>query len=73
MYLPPHLAHLPPPSVEAAALSEALCAHIARDIEASGGCISFARYMELALYAPGMGYYAAGSRKLGEGASSVVG
>ena len=66
MYLPPHLAHLPPPSVEAAALSEALCAHIARDIEASGGCISFARYMELALYAPGMGYYTAGSRKLGE-------
>lgn len=65
MYLPPHLAHLPPPSPEAAALSDALCAHIANDITAHGGWISFARYMELALYAPGLGYYAAGARKLG--------
>ncbi|NIR29165.1 MAG: SAM-dependent methyltransferase [Gammaproteobacteria bacterium] len=30
-----------------------------------GGALSFARYMELALYAPGLGYYSAGSRKLG--------
>ncbi len=30
-----------------------------------GGWISFARYMELTLYAPGLGYYAAGSAKFG--------
>jgi SAM-dependent MidA family methyltransferase len=31
----------------------------------AGGWISFARFMELALYAPGLGYYAAGARKFG--------
>ena len=35
------------------------------EIGASGGWIAFARYMELALYAPGLGYYMAGARKLG--------
>src|SRR5689334_25285160 len=37
---------------------------IAAEISRSGGWISFARYMELALHAPG-GYYAAGARKFG--------
>ena len=36
------------------------------EISASGGEISFARFMELALYAPGLGYYAAGKHKFGE-------
>ncbi len=67
MILPPHLAHLPTPPPEAQALSEQLMQRIARDIAAAGGAISFARYMELALYAPGLGYYSAGSRKLGAG------
>ena len=31
----------------------------------SGGWISFARYMDLALHAPGEGYYAGGARKFG--------
>ena len=70
--LPPHLAHLPPPSPEAAALSEALVAHVVRDIQKHNGWISFARYMELALYTPGLGYYAAGARKLGEGGDFVT-
>jgi len=35
------------------------------EIAASGGWISFARYMELALYAPGLGYYTAGAHKFG--------
>ncbi len=35
------------------------------EIDASGGWISFARYMELALYAPGLGYYAAAPGVLG--------
>jgi SAM-dependent MidA family methyltransferase len=37
---------------------------IAAEISKSGGWISFARYMELALHAPG-GYYAGGARKFG--------
>ncbi len=40
---------------------------IAGEIAAAAGWISFERYMELALYAPGLGYYSAGARKLGAG------
>ena len=40
---------------------------IAAEIEAAGGWIGFDRYMELALYAPGLGYYSAGAHKLGPG------
>ncbi|TXT27141.1 MAG: hypothetical protein FD134_216 [Gallionellaceae bacterium] len=58
-------ATLPTPSTEAAQHSARLCAFIRSDIAAQGGWISFARFMELALYAPGLGYYAAGARKLG--------
>ncbi|MCG6876992.1 MAG: SAM-dependent methyltransferase [Betaproteobacteria bacterium] len=56
---------LPPPSPVALAHSARLVEHVRREIAAAGGWISFARYMELALYAPGLGYYAAGARKLG--------
>jgi SAM-dependent MidA family methyltransferase len=56
---------LPAPSAEALATSQALCAHIRQTITQAGGWIPFSRYMELALYAPGMGYYSAGSHKLG--------
>src|SRR5215210_7102074 len=63
--LPPYLAHLPAPPAEALASSTQLRQHIRASIAASGGWISFARFMELALYAPGLGYYSAGSRKLG--------
>ena len=63
--LPASLSHLPAPGPEAAAASRALEAHIRSTIEESGGWLSFARYMELALYAPGLGYYSAGSVKLG--------
>ena len=38
---------------------------IVREIHDQGGWISFARYMELALHAPGSGYYAAGARQFG--------
>src|SRR5690606_16841976 len=58
-------ADLPPPPPEARALSDALVRRIVGEIERAGGWIPFARYMELALYAPGLGYYMAGARKLG--------
>lgn len=56
---------LPAPGAEAARHSALLTDAIRRDIAAQGGWISFARYMELALYAPGLGYYTAGARKFG--------
>ena len=37
-------------------------ARIAQEIAAAGGWIDFARYMQLALHEPGVGYYARGAR-----------
>lgn len=36
-----------------------------REIDAAGGRLPFDRFMELVLYAPGLGYYVAGAEKLG--------
>jgi SAM-dependent MidA family methyltransferase len=38
----------------------------------AGGALPFDRYMDLALYAPGLGYYVNGSRKLGEAGDFVT-
>ena len=38
---------------------------IAREIQSAGGWLPFDRFMHLALYAPGLGYYAHGSAKFG--------
>lgn len=65
-------ADLPPPSPEAQAHGEALSAHLRGEIRTAGGWIPFSRYMELALYAPGLGYYTAGSRKLGAAGDFVT-
>jgi len=59
------MSDLPVPPAEALAHSQKLTALIRGDIAANGGWIPFERYMELALYAPGLGYYSAGARKLG--------
>lgn len=56
---------LPTPTPEAAQHSAHLVEFIKHDIAAQGGWIPFARYMELALYAPGLGYYTAGAHKFG--------
>ncbi len=40
-------------------------AYLISAIDAAGGWIGFDAYMNLALYAPGLGYYSAGARKLG--------
>lgn len=56
---------LPPPTPEALALSLQLSDLIRARITAAGSALSFAHYMELALYAPGLGYYSAGSQKFG--------
>jgi len=62
---------LPLPSTEALEHSAALLDLICQEIK-SKGAISFARYMELALYAPGLGYYVAGSHKLGKSGDFVT-
>lgn len=45
---------------------------IREQIRAAGGWLSFERFMDLALYAPGLGYYSAGSRKIGPGGDFVT-
>jgi SAM-dependent MidA family methyltransferase len=42
-------------------------ARIRQAIAAAGGWLPFDKYMALALYAPGLGYYSAGAHKLGQG------
>lgn len=59
------LAALPESSPDASVHSQQLVERIHAEIAAAGGWLSFARYMELVLYAPGLGYYSAGSRKFG--------
>ena len=62
---------LPQADPQALASSEVLKGRIAGEIEAAGGWIDFARYMELALYTPGIGYYSGGAQKFG-GAGDFV-
>ncbi|MGH8180978.1 MAG: class I SAM-dependent methyltransferase [Steroidobacteraceae bacterium] len=56
---------MPMLSPEEEAHSRAVSALIHERIRAAGGWIPFEDFMELALYAPGLGYYSAGSVKLG--------
>ncbi|WP_292935809.1 SAM-dependent methyltransferase [Noviherbaspirillum sp.] len=57
---------LPEPSHDALAASRALHQLIADEIRRNSGWISFAKYMELLLYAPDLGYYSGGAAKLGK-------
>jgi SAM-dependent MidA family methyltransferase len=63
---------LPPPSPEERTHSRAVVECIREQINRCGGWLSFERFMELALYAPGLGYYSAGSAKLGAGGDFVT-
>lgn len=65
-------ASLPEPPADALAASERLTAQIAAEIAARGGWIDFARYMALALYAPGLGYYSGGAQKFGASGDFVT-
>ncbi len=67
-----HLSHLPAPDAAALAHSARLTEHIAAEIAKNGGWISFSRFMELALHAPGLGYYSAGARKFGRDGDFVT-
>jgi SAM-dependent MidA family methyltransferase len=63
---------LPPMSPEEARHSARLAARLREEIVAAAGWLSFERFMELALYAPGLGYYSAGSVKIGAGGDFVT-
>ncbi|MBB5014704.1 class I SAM-dependent methyltransferase [Rehaibacterium terrae] len=63
---------LPEPDAAARAHSDRLAALIRAEIAAAGGAIPFSRFMELALYAPGLGYYSAGATKFGESGDFVT-
>jgi SAM-dependent MidA family methyltransferase len=63
---------LPPLSPEEQRHAEAVAALIGAELREAGGWLSFERFMELALYAPGLGYYSAGTWKLGAGGDFVT-
>lgn len=63
---------LPIPSPDAAQHSARLIEAIKHDISSQDGWIPFSRYMELALYAPGLGYYTAGAHKFGEAGDFIT-
>jgi SAM-dependent MidA family methyltransferase len=56
---------MPQPTAEEQSQSKLLCEYIHQQMELAGGQLSFDRFMELCLYAPGLGYYVAGARKFG--------
>jgi SAM-dependent MidA family methyltransferase len=63
---------LPSPSPDEERHSRAAQALIRERLVAAGGWLSFEHFMELALYAPGFGYYSAGSVKIGAGGDFVT-
>ena len=63
---------MPALSAEEETHSRAVTALIRERISAAGGWIPFERFMDLALYSPGLGYYSAGSVKLGPGGDFVT-
>src|SRR4051794_35666990 len=56
--------------MDAGSVTSALAALIGRAIARDGGWLPFDRFMALALYAPGLGYYASSSRQFGRMPSS---
>ncbi len=65
------MSDLPAPGADAAQHSAQLAALIRAEI-AAAGAIPFSRFMERCLYAPGLGYYSAGSAKFGAAGDFVT-
>jgi SAM-dependent MidA family methyltransferase len=63
---------MPPLTPDAQKHSQQLIEFIQQNIQQAGGWISFAEFMQMALYTPGLGYYAAGSPKFGMGGDFVT-
>ncbi|MGD9388796.1 MAG: SAM-dependent methyltransferase [Gammaproteobacteria bacterium] len=62
----------PAPAPAARDRSAALTAQLREEAVRAGGAISFRRFMEAALYAPGLGYYSGGAAKLGPAGDFVT-
>lgn len=63
---------MPVPDASALAHSARVADLVHARLHDSGGWISFADYMELVLYAPGLGYYSAGAQKFGPAGDFVT-
>ena len=72
MIRPPSDFSLPLPDADAQAHSAKVVASVRDAIAGNGGWLSFAAYMQIVLYAPGLGYYASGTRKFGPGGDFVT-
>ncbi len=66
------MSRLPPPDADAVQHSQCLHRVIVEQILTSGGSLPFWKFMELALYAPGLGYYSAGATKFGDAGDFVT-
>ena len=63
---------LPLPDADAQRASAALVNRIRDEISGAGGWIGFDRFMEMALYTPGLGYYSGGAHKFGAAGDFVT-
>jgi SAM-dependent MidA family methyltransferase len=63
---------LPRPDEDSLAHCQKVCASIKQAIDESDGSISFAQFMHLALYSPGLGYYDVGTTKFGAAGDFVT-
>lgn len=63
---------MPRPTPEGREHSDRVRAAVTDVIERAGGAIRFSEYMDRVLYAPGLGYYSAGSAKLGPSGDFVT-
>ncbi len=66
------MSKLPQPEPAAVEHGARVAEHLVRMLDQAGGAIPFVDYMDTVLYAPGLGYYSAGSHKLGEGGDFVT-
>ena len=66
------MSSLPIPNAEAQAHSQQLATLIQTKISHNGGWLSFADFMQLALYTPELGYYSGGAKKFGMGGDFVT-
>ncbi|GJL82510.1 MAG: SAM-dependent methyltransferase [marine bacterium B5-7] len=63
---------LPLPSADESAHAERVANLLRRAIDKADGVLPFDRFMSLALYAPGLGYYSSGAHKFGAGGDFVT-
>jgi len=71
--MPSHsISSLPDPPATEREHSARVVDAVREEIARSGGWISFAHYMQIVLYAPGLGYYVAGARKFGPAGDFVT-